>query len=71
MTTPPPPETGAPRIASLVPSVTELVAVLGLASRLVARTGYCIHPFDALRGVPKVAPRRFVWNPACPSGERA
>ena len=60
MTTPPPPETGAPRIASLVPSATELVAVLGLASRLVARTGYCIHPFDALRGVPKVGGTKTV-----------
>jgi ABC-type hemin transport system substrate-binding protein len=43
-----------PRIASLVPSVTELLVALGLASRLVARTGYCIHPADALAGVPKV-----------------
>ena len=44
----------APRIASLVPSVTELVAALGLADCLVARTGFCIHPADALRTVPKV-----------------
>ena len=43
-----------PRIASLVPSVTELLVALGLASRLVARTGYCIHPANALDGVPKV-----------------
>ena len=42
------------RIASLVPSVTELLVALGLAPRLVARTGYCIHPADALAGVPKV-----------------
>lgn len=45
---------GAPRIASLVPSLTELVCALGLAHRLVARTGFCIHPAAALRGVPKV-----------------
>jgi Periplasmic binding protein len=43
-----------PRIASLVPSITELVAALGLAPRLVARTGYCIHPAEQLAGVPKV-----------------
>ncbi len=42
------------RIASLVPSVTELIAALGLAPHLVARTGYCIHPEAALAGVPKV-----------------
>ena len=44
----------APRIASLVPSLTELVVALGLGDCLVARTGYCIHPAEALRGVPKV-----------------
>ena len=43
-----------PRIASLVPSLTELVVALGLGGHLVARTGYCIHPIDALRSVPKV-----------------
>jgi hypothetical protein len=42
------------RIASLVPSLTELVVELGLREWLVARTGFCIHPADALRGVPKV-----------------
>lgn len=44
----------SPRIASLVPSVTELLVALGLAPRLVARTGYCTHPAEALAGVPKV-----------------
>jgi ABC-type Fe3+-hydroxamate transport system substrate-binding protein len=43
-----------PRIASLVPSLTELVVELGLRDCLVARTGFCIHPANALRGVPKV-----------------
>jgi len=43
-----------PRIASLVPSLTELVVALGLGAHLVARTGYCIHPAQALAGVPKV-----------------
>ena len=44
----------APRIASLVPSVTELLAVMGLAPWLVARTGYCIHPAELVATVPKV-----------------
>ncbi|MDH5329625.1 MAG: helical backbone metal receptor [Aquincola sp.] len=44
----------APRIASLVPSVTELLVALGLGPLLVARTGYCVHPAEALAGVAKV-----------------
>ena len=43
-----------PRIASLVPSPTELVVALGLQARLLARTGSCIHPADAVRAVPEV-----------------
>lgn len=42
------------RIASLVPSVTELLVALGLSQQLVARTGYCTHPAAALAAVPKV-----------------
>lgn len=42
------------RIASLVPSVTELLAALGLGPSLVARTGYCIHPAALVAGIPKV-----------------
>ena len=42
------------RIASLVPSLTELVVELGLQDALVARTGFCIHPAELLRAVPKV-----------------
>ena len=49
-----------PRIASLVPSVTELLAALGLAPFLVARTGYCIHPAEALAGVAKVGGTKAV-----------
>lgn len=49
-----PPCEGAPRIVSLVPSVTELVCDLGLADRLVGRTGFCIHPRETLRTVRKV-----------------
>ena len=43
-----------PRIASLVPSLTELVFALGLGERLVARTGFCIHPADQVGAVAKV-----------------
>ncbi len=42
------------RIASLVPSLTELLVALGLGPRLVARTGFCVHPADAVASVPKV-----------------
>lgn len=42
------------RIACLVPSITELICTLGLAPQLVARTGFCIHPKEVLRDIPKV-----------------
>jgi ABC-type Fe3+-hydroxamate transport system substrate-binding protein len=42
------------RIVSLVPSITELLCDLGLAPQLVGRTGFCIHPADVVRGIPKV-----------------
>ena len=42
------------RIVSLVPSVTELVCDLGLAPRLVGRTGFCVHPWETVRKIPKV-----------------
>ncbi len=43
-----------PRIASLVPSLTELLVALGLREHLVARTGFCIHPAAAVAGIAKV-----------------
>jgi ABC-type Fe3+-hydroxamate transport system substrate-binding protein len=43
-----------PRIACLVPSLTELLFALGLGECVVARTGFCIHPRDAVKAVPKV-----------------
>jgi len=49
-----PPAGPAPRIACLVPSITELLFALGLGDRVVARTGFCVHPHDAVRAVPKV-----------------
>ncbi|MGH8712735.1 MAG: helical backbone metal receptor [Casimicrobiaceae bacterium] len=42
------------RIVSLVPSLTELLFDLGLGAQIVGRTGFCIHPRDAVRSVPKV-----------------
>ena len=42
------------RIVSLVPSLTELVCALGLAEQLVGRTGFCVHPKDVVRRIPKV-----------------
>lgn len=42
------------RIASLVPSLTETLFALGLGPQIVARTGFCVHPRSAVRGVAKV-----------------
>ncbi|HLO93174.1 MAG TPA: helical backbone metal receptor [Burkholderiaceae bacterium] len=47
-------DTARPRIASLVPSITELLIALGLRPWLVARTGFCIHPADEVADIPKV-----------------
>lgn len=44
----------AARIVSLVPSITELICDLGLAGRLVGRTGFCVHPRETLKRIPKV-----------------
>jgi len=46
--------TTEPRIVCLVPSITELLFDLGLGEQVVGRTGFCIHPWDAVRRVPKV-----------------
>jgi ABC-type Fe3+-hydroxamate transport system substrate-binding protein len=48
------PAGGTARIVSLVPSITELVCDLGLAGQLVGRTGFCIHPRDVVRDIPKL-----------------
>jgi ABC-type Fe3+-hydroxamate transport system substrate-binding protein len=42
------------RIVSLVPSITELLFDLGLAPQIIGRTGFCIHPRDRVKRVPKV-----------------
>ncbi len=48
------------RIVSLVPSITELVCELGLTDQLVGRTGFCIHPKEALKRIPKVGGTKSV-----------
>lgn len=48
------------RIVSLVPSLTELVCALGLERALVGRTGFCIHPRDVVRRIPKVGGTKTV-----------
>jgi ABC-type Fe3+-hydroxamate transport system substrate-binding protein len=42
------------RIVSLCPSITESLVALGLADALVGVTRYCIHPREALAGVPRL-----------------
>jgi ABC-type Fe3+-hydroxamate transport system substrate-binding protein len=48
------------RIVSLVPSLTELLCDLGLAHNLVGRTGFCIHPREVVRRIPKVGGTKSV-----------
>ena len=45
---------GAPRIASLVPSLTDLMFALRVGDHVVARTGFCVRPHDEVRRVPKI-----------------
>jgi ABC-type Fe3+-hydroxamate transport system substrate-binding protein len=42
------------RIVSLVPSITELLCDLDLSDQIVGRTGFCIHPRETVREIPKV-----------------
>lgn len=48
------PAAGEPRILSLVPSLTELLCDLGLADKLVGRSGFCIHPRETVKAIPKM-----------------
>jgi ABC-type Fe3+-hydroxamate transport system substrate-binding protein len=50
----------APRIVSLVPSLTELLCDLGLRNELVGRTGFCVHPREVVRTIPKVGGTKSV-----------
>lgn len=43
-----------PRIVSLVPSITELLCELDLAANVVGRTGFCVHPAQVVRSIPKI-----------------
>ena len=57
--------TAPPRIVCLVPSITELLCDLGLADCLVGRTGFCIHPRDVVRRIPKLGGTKDVDLAAC------
>ncbi len=48
------PAQGAPRIVSLVPSLTELLCDLGLSENIVGRSGFCIHPRATVKRIPKM-----------------
>src|SRR5437762_6506681 len=48
------PADSTPRIASLVPSLTELLFALALGPYVVARTGFCVHPKPDIVRVPKI-----------------
>lgn len=48
------------RIVSLVPSITELLFALGLDRQVVGRTGFCVHPREKVRHVPKVGGTKAV-----------
>ena len=49
-----PPVREPARIVSLVPSLTEALFALGLGERVVGVTDWCVHPADAVAGLPKV-----------------
>lgn len=51
------------RIASFVPSITELLIALGLAGNLVARTRFCIHPAGTVKGIAAVGGTKKVSIP--------
>lgn len=51
---------GAVRIVSLVPSLTELLCELGCAPLVVGRTGYCIHPRNLVENIAKVGGTKTV-----------
>jgi iron complex transport system substrate-binding protein len=42
------------RVVSLCPSITESLVAMGLRDALVGVTRYCIHPKEALAGIPRV-----------------
>ena len=50
----------APRIVSLVPSITELLFDLGLGPFVAGRTTFCVHPREAVDSVPRVGGTKTV-----------
>ncbi len=44
----------AARIVCLVPSLTEALCELGLADKIAGRTGFCVHPAEIVKTIPKV-----------------
>ena len=55
-----PPAGAAPRIVSLVPSITELLFDLGLGPFVAGRTTFCVHPRAAVGSVPRVGGTKTV-----------
>lgn len=51
------------RIVCLVPSITELLFSLGLDAQIAGRTGFCIHPRERVKPVPKVGGTKDVNIP--------
>lgn len=51
------------RIVSFVPSITELLIDLGLAGNLVARTRFCIHPAETVKGIEAIGGTKKVSIP--------
>jgi ABC-type Fe3+-hydroxamate transport system substrate-binding protein len=54
------PADGEVRIVSLVPSITELVFVLGLENQLVGRTTFCVHPSPRVDSIARVGGTKSV-----------
>ena len=50
----------APRIVSLVPSITELLFDLGLGPFVAGRTTFCVHPRPAIESVPRIGGTKTV-----------
>jgi ABC-type Fe3+-hydroxamate transport system substrate-binding protein len=54
------PATGAVRIISLVPSLTELLFALGLGEYIVGRTAFCVHPASKVSHIQAIGGTKVV-----------